>query len=68
MAVVAATEVETEGLGALVQYLAEYLYTENRLVESTQPERLQRASDILKDLFVQVSLWKNTQKTLSMAC
>ena len=38
----------------------------NGLVESTQPEKLQRAFGILTDLFVQVSLWTNNSNMLSM--
>ena len=48
-----------EGLGALVQDLAAYFYSENRLFISTQPERLQRALASSHTLFIQVSLQLN---------
>ena len=46
------------GLGLTILYLAAYFYSDDGLVESTQPERLQRAFDILTDLFNRVGLRK----------
>ena len=49
--VVAAEEVGAGVLGASIHDLAAYFCTDDRLVVLTQPERLQRALDILSDLF-----------------
>ena len=61
-AVVAVTEVVTEGLGLSIRYLAMYFYSDDGLVASTQPKRLQRSFGVLIDLFERVELSKNTQK------
>ena len=66
LTVVAETEEGTEGLGMSIWDLTEYFYSDNGLVSSTQPERLQREFDVLTCLSGQVSLRKNTQKTVSM--
>ena len=65
--VVEATEADPEGLGLLIWYLAEYFYSNDVLIASTQPERLQRFFGFLTGFFVQVSLSTNTCKTVSMA-
>ena len=62
-----ATEEGREGLGLLIQDLAEYFYANDGIIASTQPERLQRLFGILTGLFNRVGLKKNTQKTVSMA-
>ena len=43
-------------------------YGDDRIVASTQPERLQRVFDVLIELFGRVGPWTNTQKTAIMAC
>ena len=66
--VVSVTESGVEGIGALIQDLTSYFYADNRLVMSTQLKRLQRALNVLTNLFNQVGLWKNKRNTVSMAC
>ena len=66
--VVEATEVGTEGLGTSVQYLVSYFYTDNGIVTSTQPKRLQREFNDLTDLFYQVIIHTSTCKTVIIAC
>ena len=66
--VVSVTEAGVEGIGALIQDLTAYFYADNRLVMSTQLKRLQRALNVLTNLFNQVGLWKNKRNTVSMAC
>ena len=66
--VMAETKEGTEGIDMLIHDLVAYFYAKNGLVESTQPEKLQRAFGILTDLFVQVSLWTNNSNIISMAC
>ena len=63
-----ATKAGAEGLRALVKDLAEYFYADDRLVLSTQMERLHRVFDVLIDLLNQVGTQKNTWKTESMSC
>ena len=48
--------------------LAAYFYTYNGIVVSNQPERLQRAFDVLTDLFDQIGLRTNTRKMVSITC
>ena len=64
---VALTEAGTEGLGISIRDLASYLCSENGLVASTQPERLQQVFDFLVGLFKWFGLRMNTRKTVSMA-
>ena len=66
--VVAPTEDDMEVLGLTIRDLAEYFYSDNGLVTSTQLERLHRAFDILSGLFGRVGLRMNKRKTVSMAC
>ena len=51
MTVVVETEEGTEILVLSILYLVAYFYAEDGLVASTQPEKLQRALDILAGLF-----------------
>ena len=64
---VSATEAGMEGLGLSIRDLVAYLYSDNGLVTSTQPERLQREFSVLTGLFDRVDLRTNTRKTVSMA-
>ena len=57
-----------EGLGLLIRDLVVYFYANDGLVASNQPERLQRALDILTGIFDWFGLRTNTRKTVSMAC
>ena len=66
--VVTPTEAGTGGLGLTTIDLVDYFYANNVLVASTQPERLQRAFDILTGLFNRVGLRKNTANTVDMVC
>ena len=66
LTVVALTEAGAYVLGVVIRYLAEYVYTDDGLVASTQPERLNKVFDVLTDLFDQVVLRTSTRKTLSM--
>ena len=66
--VVTPTEVGTGGLGLPIVDLAAYFYSENGLVASTQPERLQRVFDFLVGLFDRVSLRTNTAKIVDVLC
>ena len=45
-----------------------YLYANNSLVGSTQPERLQRALDVLTSLFERFGIRTNKTKTVGMVC
>ena len=65
--VVALTEDGTEGLGQSIQGLAEYFYSDDGLVASTQADRLQREFDVLAILFDWVGLRMNTKNMVSMA-
>ena len=56
MMVVTPTEAGAKGLGALVQDLAAYFYTDNGLVALPRPERSQRLFDVLIDLFRKVKI------------
>ena len=59
------------GMGVLcltIIDLAAYLYADNGLVASTQPERLQRVFDVLTGFFDQVGLCKIAGKTVGMVC
>ena len=60
------TEVGTGGLGLTIIDLAAYLYADDGLVVSTQPEKLHRAFEVLTGLFNWVSLHKNTKNMASM--
>ena len=60
------TEAGTGGL-TIIDLVA-YLYANNGLVVLIQPERLQRAFDILNGLFNRVDTRMNTGKTISMVC
>ena len=66
--VVTPTEAGMGGLGLTTIDLEAYLYSDNGLMASTQPERLQRAFDVLNGLFDQVILRTNTAKTVGMVC
>ena len=56
------------GLGLTIIDLEAYLCADNGLMASTYPERLQRAFDVLLDLFNWVGLRKNTAKTVGIVC
>ena len=66
--VVTPSEAGTGGLGIAIIDLVAYFYADNDLVVSTQPERLQRAFDVLTGLFDQVDLQTNTADTFGMVC
>ena len=66
--VVAPTADGLEGRELLLRELAEYLYADDGLAASTQPERLQRAFIVLTGLSNRVVLRTNTRKPVSMAC
>ena len=66
--VVTPTEAGTGGLGLTIIDLVAYLYSDDGLVVSTQPERLQRAFDVLAGLFDWVGLQTNTAKTVGIVC
>ena len=68
VAVVVATKEGMEVLGMSIWYLAGYFYADNGLASLTQPERLQRAFEVLTVLFKRVVLRTNTWKTVGMAC
>ena len=61
-------EAGTGGLGLTIIDLAAYLYDDDGLVASTQPERLHRSFDVLAGLFDHVSLRKNMANTVVMVC
>ena len=61
-------EAGTGGLGLTIIDLAAYLYDDDGLVVSTQPERLHRALDVLAGLFDHVSLRKNMANMVVMVC
>ena len=62
------TEDGTGGPGLIIIDQAAYFYDGNGLVLLTQPERVQRAFDILAGLFDWVGLRTNTAKTVGMVC
>ena len=64
--VVTPNEAGTGGLSLTIIDLVDYFYANDGLVPSTQPERLQRAFDVLTGLFDQVELQTNTVKTVGM--
>ena len=64
--VVALMEAGVEGLGILIHDLAAHVYADDGIVAATQLERLQRAFDILAELFDWFGLHKNTRKMVSM--
>ena len=64
--VVDPTEDGMERLGLQIRDLVWYLYADDGLVTLTQPERLQRAFDVLTGLFDWVSLRTNKRNTVSM--
>ena len=68
MKVVAPTESGTEGLGETIQELAKFSYVDDRLVLLPWPERLQRALNVLAEIFDQVGLHKNAGKMVINAC
>ena len=56
------------GLGLTIIDLAAYFYADNGVVASSQPERLQRAFDVLTGLFDWVSLRTNKERTVVVVC
>ena len=66
--VVTPTEVGMGGLGLTIIDLVDYLYSDDALVASTQPEKLQRVFDVLTGLFNRVGLQTNTTRTFGMVC
>ena len=66
--VVTPAEVGMGGLGLTIIDLEEYFYADDSLVASNQPESLQRAFEVLVDLFNLVGIWKNTEKIVGMVC
>ena len=66
--VVAPTEAGAEGLGDTIQELRGFFYAGERRVALPQPERLQRAFNILTELFGQLGICKNVWKKVIMAC
>ena len=66
--VVSEKEAGMEVLGLLIWNFLEYFYTDDGLVASTQPERMQRAFGVLAGLFDRVGLRMNMWKMVSMDC
>ena len=66
--VTVAMEAGVEGLGMSIQDLVPYLYADDGVIMSTKIYSLQRAFDVLAELFDWVGLRKNTWKMLSMVC
>ena len=66
--VVTPTEAGTGGLGLTIIKLTAYLYADDDLVASTQPERLQRSFDFLTNLFDRFGMRTNKMKTVGMVC
>ena len=66
--VVAPTESGAEGLGDTIQELAKFSYVDERLVLPPWPERLQRALNVIAEIFDQVGLHKNSGKMVIIAC
>ena len=64
--VVAPVEACEEGLRKTVQDLPVYFYTENGIIASPRPKRVQRLFGVLVDLFKYFSLHMNMRKTVSM--
>ena len=64
--VVTPTGAGTGGLGLRIIDLVAYFYADDKLVASTQPDRIQRAFDVFTGLFDRVGLRKNTAKTVNM--
>ena len=60
-------EAEAEGLGDMIQELADLFYYDNGLVASPRTESFHREFNVLTDLFDQVSIQTNVKNTLSMA-
>ena len=63
---VAQTEAGAEGLRETIQELAEFFYVDDGLVASPWTERLQRAFNVLTNLFDWVGLCTNVWKKVSM--
>ena len=61
-------EAEAEGLGDMIQELADLFYYDNGLVASPRPESFHREFNVLTDLFDQVGLLTNVRKKVSIAC
>ena len=66
--VVTAPEEGMEVFELLIHDLVTYFYANNVIVASPQPERMQRAFDVLTGLFDRVRLRTKTQKTVIMDC
>ena len=66
LTMVEANQEGTERLVMSIRDLAVYFYAGNGIFASTQPERLQRAFNLLTGLFEQVFLRTNTWKTVSI--
>ena len=67
LTLVVPTEEGMELLGLLIQDLEVYFYSNDGLVASTQPERLQSLFNVLTCLFDRVFLITNMQKAVIMA-
>ena len=63
--VAAATEAGADGLGTLVQDLAAHFYADGGLIVLDQPERMQRAFNVITDIFICVSLRPNMRKMVN---
>ena len=66
--VVSPTETGEEVIWDMIKDLVDFFYVNDGIVVSHQPERLQRAFNILTYLFGRVGIYKNLGKTVSMAC
>ena len=66
--VVTPNEAGTGGLGLTIIDLAAYFYVNDGLVALNQPERLQRAFDLLFGFFGQPSLRTHTTKMIDVVC
>ena len=65
---VAENEAGTEGFGYAVAEKAEFLYTDDGLVASTNPLWLQWKFDVIIGLFERLRLQTNVAKTVAMVC
>ena len=63
--VVTPSEAGTGGLGMTIIDLAAYFYANNGLVALAQPERLQRAFEVLTSLFNWIGLKKKRKRQLA---
>ena len=61
-------EAGPDGFGRSVQWFATFFYSNESLLTSTRPYRLQADLDVLTGLFYRVVLQTNTNKKFGMVC